>query len=267
MPITDVQADLLRRAQQGDALAMEALLREVQPQLYRFSMKMCRHSADAEDVLQNSLMAMARTLRDFRGEASLSTWLFTIARRFCIKQRRKSKFAPSEERTLHDEAAELPAETPSPHDLAESAEVWAIVQQAIAALEPAYREVLVLRDIEGLSAKEVAQVVELSVPAVKSRLHRARAQLRERLALSPYAPAPGCPNIREVFSKHLEGDLSASVCSTMEAHVAECPVCAAECDGLRSALAACSAAPCEVPEAVQNRVRESLRQAIFTAPR
>ena len=76
MPIDDVQSDLLRRAQQGDALAVEALLREVQPQLYRFSMKMCRHSADAEDVLQNSLMAMARTLRDFRGEASLSTWLW-----------------------------------------------------------------------------------------------------------------------------------------------------------------------------------------------
>ena len=80
---------LLSRAAAGDDAALEALLEAVQPQLYRFSMKMCRHSADAEDVLQDSLLAAARSIRTFRGDATLSTWLFTIARRFCIKERRK----------------------------------------------------------------------------------------------------------------------------------------------------------------------------------
>lgn len=83
-------SQLLERARGGDAAALEALLRAVQPQLYRFSMKMCRHTEDAEDVLQDSMMTLARSFRDFRGASSLSTWLFTIARSFCIKKRRKT---------------------------------------------------------------------------------------------------------------------------------------------------------------------------------
>ncbi len=102
----------------------------------------------------------------------------------------------------------------------------------------------------------------ISVPAVKSRLHRARAELREHLATTPYQPQPGCPNIRKVFSQHLEGDLSPNICSTMEVHVANCPACAVECDGLKAALNACSSAPCEVPAAVQQRVQEALRAVL-----
>ena len=261
---------LLERARGGDAEALEALLREVQPQLYRFSMKMCRHTEDAEDVLQDSMMTLARSFRDFRGASSLSTWLFTIARSFCLKKRRKSKFAPEQEESLEQLA---PAEhllicsaMPDPHEQVESAEIKQQVHAGIQRIEPAYREILVLRHIEGLSAKEVAEIVGISVPAVKSRLHRARAELRDLLATTPYHPQPGCPNIRKVFSEHLEGDLSADICSTMEAHVASCPACAAECHGLKEALNACSTAPCQVPEAVQLRVQEALRKALEHSP-
>ena len=80
---------LLEQARFGDDAALERLLKAVQPQLYRFSMKMCRHTEDAEDVLQDSMMTLARSFRDFRGASSLSTWLFTVARSFCIKKRRK----------------------------------------------------------------------------------------------------------------------------------------------------------------------------------
>ena len=263
------ELQLLERAQGGDAAALEALLREVQPQLYRFSMKMCRHTEDAEDVLQDSMMTMARSLRDFRGASSFSTWLFTIARSFCIKKRRKSKFAPEREESLDRlspaQKEGLRAATPNPHEQVESAEAWQLVQAGIQRIEPAYREVLVLRDIEGLRAREVAEIVGLSVSAVKSRLHRARAELREHLAQAPYRPLPNCPDIRTVFSQHLEGELSADICSSMEAHVLKCPSCAAECDGLKAALNACSAAPCEVPAAVQERVHQALRMAINRA--
>ncbi|MGB0591102.1 MAG: sigma-70 family RNA polymerase sigma factor [Myxococcota bacterium] len=257
---------LLERARSGDEAALEQLLRAVQPQLYRFSMKMCRHTEDAEDVLQDSLMTLARSFQDFRGASSLSTWLFTIARSFCIKKRRKSAFAPEREESLEQlsmaEQAQLRSRALDPHEEAESAEIWRQVQAGIQRIALTYREVLVLRDIEGLAAKEVAEVVGISVSAVKSRLHRARAELRVHLAATPYRPQAGCPDIRTVFSQHLEGDLSPDVCSTMEAHVARCLPCAAECEGLRSALNACSTATCEVPAAVQLRVKEALRQAL-----
>src|SRR6187397_3584686 len=84
----------------GDRQALEALLERHQAQVYRFGMKMCRDPEDAADVLQDTLLAMARTVRDFRGASSLSTWLYTIARSFCIKRRRRSKFAPEEARSL-----------------------------------------------------------------------------------------------------------------------------------------------------------------------
>ena len=79
----------------------------------------------------------------------------------------------------------------------------------------------------------MAQVVGASVSAVKSRLHRARSELRERLVRQPSRRSATCPDIRLVFSKHLEGELSASMCTTLQAHIEDCPDCAAECDGSR----------------------------------
>ena len=255
--------NLLKRAQAGDREALEALLVAVQPQLYRFSMKMCRHTEDAEDVLQDSMLSVARALKDFRGGSSLSTWAFTIARRFCIKKRRQRRYAPKQEESLeHLKPAEkegLSSSVPNPEEQVEATEVWQQVQVAISALDPAYREILVLRDIEGLTAKEVASVVGLSVSAVKSRLHRARGQLRASLTGTDTRSNPACPDIRKIFSEHLEGDLSPDICATMQAHVSACTACARECDGLKAVLNACSTAPCEVPAGVQEQVKRALR--------
>ena len=256
---------LLERAQDGDPEALEALLRAVQPQLFRFSMKMCQHTEDAEDVLQDSMLTLARSVRDFRGASSFSTWLFTIARSICIKKRRKRKFEPKHQESLEQistkERQTLKTDTPDPHQQSESAEVWRLVQAGIQRLDPTYREVLILRDIEGLKAKEVSEIIGISVPAVKSRLHRARTKLREMITQTTYRPAPGCPNIHQIFSKHLEDELSPDICSAMEAHVSTCPICASECDGLKQALNACSTAPCEVPADIQKRVFEALQLA------
>ncbi|MBT6433488.1 MAG: sigma-70 family RNA polymerase sigma factor [Deltaproteobacteria bacterium] len=262
--------ELLEKARGGDSEALEALLRAVQPQLYRFSLKMCRHEEDAEDVLQDSMLSLARSFRDFRGASSLSTWLYSITRSFCIKKRRKSKFAPKHEESLDSLASKdqenIQSQLHGPDKQAESAELWRQIRNGIGKIEPAYREILVLRDIEGLSAKEVAEIVGLTVPAVKSRLHRARSQLREQLTMAAYEPGPGCPNIRQVFSEHLEGDLSPDICSSMEAHVASCPTCATECIGLKQALNACSTATFEVPEEVRVRIQIALRQIIQKKP-
>jgi RNA polymerase sigma-70 factor, ECF subfamily len=264
------QSELLDRARAGDAAALEALLAAVQPQLYRFSLKMCRHTEDAEDILQESMVTLARSFRDFRGESSLSTWLFTITRSLCIKKRRKSKFAPKREESLEELTGQdqqgLQASSPNPHSVAESAQLWRQVQVGIQQIDPPHREVLLLRDIEGLTAKEVAEVVGISVSAVKSRLHRARAELRNNLSRQAYTPPKGCPDIRAVFSQHLEGELSPDTCSQMEAHLASCPHCATECDELRSALNACSTAPPDIPFEVRGRVQRAIAEAIRQVP-
>ncbi len=170
--------NLLEAARAGDRKAIEPLLVQHQDRVYRFGMKLCRHPEDAEDVLQDTLLAMAKSVHDFQGRSSLSTWLYTVARSFCIKKRRKSKFAPKNVKSLEQD---VPPETQvfvdparRPDEALAAKEIETALEAAIRGLEPNYREVLLLRDVEGLAAKEVAEVVDISVAAVKRRLHRAR---------------------------------------------------------------------------------------------
>jgi RNA polymerase sigma-70 factor (ECF subfamily) len=268
---------LLAAAQGGDRKALELLIERHQRRVYRFGLKMCRDPEDAKDVLQETLVAAARTIRDFRGASSVSTWLYTIARSFCIKHRRRSKFAPEQEESLDArepglEARSVADATRPPDEELAGRQVEDALQRAIASLDTMYREVLVLRDVEGLSAPEVAEIMGLSVEAVKSRLHRARLTVREAVApllshdaAGPRAePAsPGCPDIVQLFSQHLEGEISGDLCSTMERHLAQCPSCQARCDSLQQTLSLCknTALP-KVPTEVQNSVRKALKQFI-----
>ena len=132
-------------------------------------------------------------------------------------------------------------------------------------LDPMYREVLLLRDVEGLSAPEVAEVVGASVQAVKSRLHRARLLVRERVAplLGVEAPAPpsgACPDVLMMFSRHLEDEISAERCAEMERHLDGCARCRGACDSLRRTLALCRTAPsAPVPASIQVSVKAALR--------
>jgi RNA polymerase sigma-70 factor (ECF subfamily) len=118
----------------------------------------------------------------------------------------------------------------------------------------------------------VAYFLGLTVEAVKSRLHRARLAIREAVAPvlaheAPGAraepPAAGCPDIVQLFSQHLEDEISGDLCATMEQHLARCPSCQARCDSLQQTLALCkNAALPEVPVSVQNTVRKAIRQFI-----
>lgn len=144
-------------------------------------------------------------------------------------------------------------------------QLQAALDVAIRRLEPGQREVLVLRDVEGLSAPEVAQVLGVSVEAVKSRLHRARKALREDLApwFEQSTPGPSCPDVVDSLSRHQEGDVTSDVCRTMEAHVDSCPACAKRCHSLRSVLAACSLSPApELPPALKQSVAEQIRRSL-----
>ncbi|AKU98285.1 RNA polymerase sigma-54 factor RpoN [Labilithrix luteola] len=266
-------AELLESARAGDKQALEELLARHQSQIYRFGMKMCRDPEDAKDVLQDTLVAMARGLRDFQGASSLSTWLYSVARSFCLKKRRKSKHAPSSSpRSLESDsspAASVVDEGKLPDEVLASKQVEQALEEAIAELEPSYREVLVLRDVEGLRAAEVAEILGIGIPAVKSRLHRARLALRARVApslgISPQAtsPTPACPDVLELFSHHLEGEISADVCARMERHVEACERCRTACDSLKRTLSLCrSSATTNVPRHVQESVRRALDEVL-----
>jgi RNA polymerase sigma-70 factor (ECF subfamily) len=269
---------LLAAARAGDQHALETLLERHQAQVYRFGMKMCRDPEDAKDVLQETLLSMARSVRDFRGASSLSTWLYTIARSFCIKKRRRSKFAPDEERSLDSdvtaEAQHLADPGRHPDEALAGKQVEMALEQAIAALEPTYREVLLLRDAEGLTAPEVAEVLGLTPQAVKSRLHRARLLVRERIAplldVKPTLPAvPGtCPDVLMMFSRHLEDEISAELCAEMERHLESCGRCRGACDSLKRTLALCrtSGPSAEVPLAVRASVKKALRAFLTENP-
>jgi RNA polymerase sigma-70 factor (ECF subfamily) len=197
---------LVAAARAGEPSAIETLLERYQERVFGFGLRMCGDAEDAKDVLQETLLAAARTVRGFRGGASVSTWLYTIARSFCIKKRRKSKFAPAEV-SLDEEAAHLPSAAPGPEEAAARDQVKRALAAALSALEPASREVLILRDIEGLTAPDVAEITGSSVDAVKSRLHRARAGLRERLAVvlgeGSAAAKPECPDVLTAYSRQV----------------------------------------------------------------
>jgi RNA polymerase sigma-70 factor (ECF subfamily) len=271
--MSDSSAELLERARAGDDQALRALLERHQAQVYRFGLKMCRDPEDAKDVLQDTLLAMARSVHGFRGASSLSTWLYTIARRFCIKKRRRSTLAPDTERSLETEAAAeagaIADPGKRPDDAVAARQVEHALEQAIAELDPMYREVLVLRDVEGLTAPEVAEVLGIGVQAVKSRLHRARLAVRARVAPllgieeRPAAAEGTCPDVLMLLSRHLEGEIGTEVCAEMERHVQGCGRCKGACESLQRTLALCSATPAvEVPPQVQESVRAAMRRML-----
>ena len=256
---------LLAAARAGDRAALEALLERYQNRVFSFGLRMCGDAEDAKDVLQDTLLAAARAMPRFRGDASLSTWLYTIARRFCAKQRRR--FAPEAHRS-NDPAAldQIPASTPDPEVRTRQLETRRALARSLASIDPGMREVLILRDIEGLTAPEVAAITGLSVPAVKSRLHRARAALGARVASAlgraMPARAPQCPDVLAALSKQIEGDLTPQLCDRLAQHVDGCAACRERCDQLKASLAACRSGESPVPEPIRAAVRDAVRTAL-----
>ena len=262
--------DLLHAARAGDAESLEALITRYQPRVLRFGNRMCSDREDAQDVVQETLLTMARSVRDFRGESSVSTWLYTIARSFCIKKRRRSKFAPAHPISLDaPEGEQLQGLTdlgPSPERVAYGHEIGAALDASIRALDPGQREVLLLRAVEGLPAPGVGPVLGLSVDAVRARLHRARLAVRLHVApllgvpVNAPPPSSGCPDVLMLFSRHLEGDIARDTCVEMEAHLETCGACRGACESLRRSIALCRATPEQkVPTAVAESVRAAIR--------
>jgi RNA polymerase sigma factor (sigma-70 family) len=167
---------LVDAARGGDAQAIAQLLTQCQPDLKRFARRTCSTAEDAEDAVQAALWQLYRKIGALRTAATFAVWLFRIVERECFRLFRGRQAMQGQD-GADVEAVAAPA---LPLDLRMD------LSRAIAALPEAYREVLILRDVDELTAPEVAGHLGLSVDAVKSRLHRARAMVRERLMASGY---------------------------------------------------------------------------------
>jgi len=181
---TEEEARIIEQAKQGDAGAIRKLVDEYAPVIFRFSYSICRNQDRAEHATQETFLSILKKLDQFDNRSKFSTWLYTIVSNHCLMLARSEKTRRTislddEENTL----PEIPVEhwEHDPGAAVESADLKQHLDAAIDKLAPEYKVVFVLRDIEGLSTEEVAGITNLSVPAVKSRLHRARAFLRNEL--------------------------------------------------------------------------------------
>ena len=179
---------LVEQAKAGDVGAFEKLVRQYDRQLFRIANHITQNREDAEDVVQDAFLKAYEKLDQFQGNSKFYTWLVRIAVNeslMRLRKRRTGKMVSIDEDVQTDEGSmprDLADWSPDPESLYGQSEMGEILRKTIQGLPQGFRVVFVLRDVEGLSTEETAETLGLSVPAVKSRLLRARLQLRERLA-------------------------------------------------------------------------------------
>jgi RNA polymerase sigma-70 factor (ECF subfamily) len=187
--IHDNDTELIQAITAGQTEKFSELVRRYEQKLYNFGRRMCGDPADAEDLVQDTFLNVFRYLKDFRHETKFKNWLYRVAASSCLKKRRRSKFAPERELSLEEfapdeasgEAAQAPDWAQVPLEKLLNEELVQTLHQAILSLPEPYRLVVVLRDMEGFSTEETAQIMNISGANVKVRLHRARLFLREKL--------------------------------------------------------------------------------------
>jgi len=158
--------------------------------MYRYANRLCGETEAAKDLVQETFLNAYRGFKNFRGDAQFSTWLYTIASRICLRMRRRRKGAPERELSLDEFIPtsdgefrlQIPIEGLSPEAALHNKQLRKALDAAVGKLPKKYKMALVLRDMEGLSAKEAGAVMGLNERAVKSRLHRARLFVRRELS-------------------------------------------------------------------------------------
>jgi RNA polymerase sigma-70 factor (ECF subfamily) len=262
---------LLRRG--GDE-ALEQALGLLQNTVFSFSMRVCGHRQDAEDTMQEVLVKSVPHLPKFDNPKALVVWLYKVAKNRCLMSRRRSKFAAKEDLSLEElmpdrqELERLSGDgSINPESFAIRSEEAGRLRQAIQRLPPPYRIVLVLRDMEGLTDEEVAEITGLRPGTVRVRLHRARLFVRKEL-VKGWKPRPGwsvesgssrataneqsrparCKAMFAELSNYLDEQLDDSLCEELEKHLEGCDPCQAFLAGLEATIRECRRMPSHVPD-------------------
>jgi RNA polymerase sigma-70 factor, ECF subfamily len=259
--------------QRGDDEALEQALALLQNTVFSFSMKVCGQREDAEDTMQEVLVKSVPYLPKFESPKALVVWLYKVAKNRCLMSRRRSKFAPKPDLSLEElmpdgkELERLGADGINPEMFAIRSEQAGRLREAIQKLPPPYRIVLVLRDMEGLSDEEVAEITGVRPGTVRVRLHRARLFVRKELmkprkqpggtrvepiasrAVAAAEPRPArCKAMFAELSNYLDEQLDDSVCEELEKHLEGCDPCQAFLAGLEATIQECRRMPSCAPD-------------------
>lgn len=180
------EQELILQMQAGDEAALEALVHLYEKKIYTLCRRMCPNEEDAQEAAQDAFLAAWRSIGSFRRESSFSTWLYRLATNACIDLLRRSRRNGAGGVSLDDEetALELVDPQPLPQQELEKHETQRLIQEGLAALPEDYRRILLLREAEGLSYAEIAEVTGLELGTVKSRISRGRILLRNYLTAS-----------------------------------------------------------------------------------
>lgn len=174
---------LITDFQNGDVSAFEPIVLRYQDRIYNLCLYMLGNRHDAEDAAQDTFLKAYRSLNDFKPKASLYTWLYRIAVNTCIDHKRKPFFESIFRRsdTGEEMVIDYPSVSPSPEKDYESKQIQSALQKALGELSPKLRAVIVLKEMEGLSYEEIADTLDISIGTVKSRISRARDELKTLL--------------------------------------------------------------------------------------
>jgi len=263
---------------------MERALALLQQTVFSFSMRVCNQREDAEDTMQEVLVKSVSVLPKFESPKALIVWLYKVAKSRCLMSRRKSKFAPKHELSLEElmpdrsELAKLSDKgmlNPEAFAIRSQEAIW--LRAAIQKLPPQYRIVLVLRDMEGLTDAEVAEITGLRPGTVRVRLHRARLFVRKELMKQlsrngerRNVPAAKLPELRPQrckamfaeLSNYLDEQLDDSLCEELEKHMEGCEPCKAFLASLQATIEQCREMP---PDAPNRTTATVLRQQILAS--
>jgi RNA polymerase sigma-70 factor (ECF subfamily) len=177
------EAELARSLAAGEPEAFDRFVEHFRSKVFHYSWLMCGQPEDAEEVAQETLLKVFSSIDQLREPDRVRAWVFRIARNACLMQRRRSIFAPAQESSLEEmpTSKDVPNLAEPPDRALLEGELRAVLDRVILELPPAYRGVVVLRDLEELSTEETAEILGLKPDAVKTRLHRARLAMRQTL--------------------------------------------------------------------------------------
>lgn len=188
----DTESELARQLIAGETGAFDRFVEYFRPKVFQYSWLMCGHREDAEEVAQETLLKVFESGDQLREPEKIRSWVFRIAKNACLMKRRKSIFAPARELSLdalmpakHEDGDRVRLEIADwstlPDGKALQSEMRELLENAVRELPEAYRSVILLRDFEELSTQETAQILDVSEDVIKTRLHRARLAIRQRL--------------------------------------------------------------------------------------